>query len=171
MSKKFFGKMFMAIKKMGKISSDMLFMEDEKKTSRKTSKEDDDDEGENDNRALAANMNEEVDSSDEEPEDTEDAKLMGKYNETHDEQEPADEEHLPSDDEEKEENNTEAQENDERDEEVQAEESNLVNTYNYVRNYSYDNDKYLWCQLTFAVSTFSLYYNVLKTKCYLNVLF
>lgn len=152
MSKKFFAHMFRVIKKVGKVASTDIVVEDEKKGARRTFDHEDSD-AESSNEPVDQRLNEE-DSSDEEPEDVEDAKLTGKYNEVHDEQEPNEEEYVASDDNDEEEKDTDGAENPL---EISQEESNVVNSHNYAQNYMHDKENFMWCQLTFAVSQCKLF--------------
>ncbi|KAK5647146.1 hypothetical protein RI129_002038 [Pyrocoelia pectoralis] len=81
---------------------------------------------------------EESDKSDDEPEDIEDAKLVGKYEQVNDDQENEDEEDKSDD------------ENEDQPTTPTNEERDVIDSYNQAQNYSFDKKNYLWCELTFA---------------------
>ncbi|EFA05003.1 DNA-directed RNA polymerase I subunit RPA1-like Protein [Tribolium castaneum] len=130
MTRKFFGEMFTAIRKLSKVTSNLVMMDEEKR--QKASN--DDEEETND-----ADANE--DSSDEEPEDTEDAKTGNKFKQIHDDQEPEESEREDSGDEDTE---TAPPVDDKTNEAV-------VESYNFAQNYIYDTKKHHWCEITFGL--------------------
>ncbi|KRT85877.1 hypothetical protein AMK59_24, partial [Oryctes borbonicus] len=155
MTKKYFNQMFAVIKRLAKANSSLVSMEDEKKTSRfRSNKEDDDDDEDGANASKTAV---DMDSSDEEVEDPEDAKSSYKQQQMHDGQEAQDEEdrELEKDfsDDENTEENTEKPDADKQDEDdqVEATQSAVVDSYQYVQNYTYDAKGHLWCELVFAL--------------------
>ncbi|RZB40094.1 DNA-directed RNA polymerase I subunit RPA1 [Asbolus verrucosus] len=137
MTKKFFGEMFTAIRKVSKITSNLVMMDEG--TRQVASRNGDDEENDNDKEATNAN----ADSSDEEPEDEEDAKAGNKYKEVHDDQEPEEEEKEVSEDEE------ETAKTDHEGEE--AADNTVVDSHKFAQNYIYDKKKHLWCEITFGL--------------------
>uniref|UniRef100_A0A6P7GYM7 DNA-directed RNA polymerase n=1 Tax=Diabrotica virgifera virgifera TaxID=50390 RepID=A0A6P7GYM7_DIAVI len=95
MKGKYFGEMFASIKKVSKINSNIVMMEEERNKKRTTNNEEDEDRPETNEREG----DNQIDSSDDEVEDNEDAKQSHKYQETRDDLEPEEEEKEKSDDE------------------------------------------------------------------------
>lgn len=46
----------------------------------------------------------------------------------------------------------EQQEDGDKAKEIEDTQTSVINSYHFVRNYTYDSKNYLWCELTFAVS-------------------
>lgn len=138
MTKRFFSQMFSSIKRITKISTGVVIINEEKKV-KKQNREDD--EGERETR------DKEESSSEEEPECAdEDAKISSKFQDKQEDQEPSDEEREESESEE-ESNEENTNINNRKD----STEIMVVDTHSYAQNYTYDKVKYLWCELTFAL--------------------
>ncbi|XP_057669657.1 DNA-directed RNA polymerase I subunit RPA1 [Diorhabda carinulata] len=146
MKKKFFREMFASIRKVSKINSNIVMMEDEKNKKSIPNNEEDNEE-QNEKEPVDENS-----SSEDEIEDTEDAKQTHKYQETRDDLEPEDEEKLQSDEEE--ENVNSDEENEKKEEEIkqqqQQQQNEVVDSYNFAQSYIEDTDKHLWCEITFG---------------------
>ncbi|KAF5293076.1 hypothetical protein FQR65_LT11068 [Abscondita terminalis] len=142
MTKKYFGQMFMTMKKYTQMMSNVVVME--KETVKKKTDDDDDDQNEANNDEA-----EESDKSDGEPEDLEDAKLTSKHQQVYEAQEPEDEENVQSESDDNEDGGEQASDNikDGRDQDKES----VVLSYNYAQNYTYDKEHHLWCELTFAL--------------------
>lgn len=154
MTKKFFGQMFREIKRQAKVLSNVVFVEEEKTKSTRTNEYDSDNEN---GPKDVTGMPEDLDSSDEEPEDEEDAKQASKFKQVHDEQEPEEEEQIISDDESPEEAakdvtvKMKVENEDSSDEEDEETKSEVIGTYQLAQNYKYDVKHHSWCELTFAL--------------------
>ncbi|GJQ80589.1 putative DNA-dependent RNA polymerase [Trypoxylus dichotomus] len=155
MTKKYFNQMFAVIKRVAKANSSLVSMEDEKKTSRFRSNNADDDD--DDDEPNVSKIALDTDTSDEEVEDPEDAKSSYKHQQVHEGQEAQDEEDKElekdiSDDENAEEDGekTDVKENN-NDDEMETIQSEVVDSYQYVQNYTYDTKEHLWCELVFAL--------------------
>ncbi|KAJ3652064.1 hypothetical protein Zmor_018061 [Zophobas morio] len=136
-TKKFFGEMFAAIRKSTKITSNLVMMDEGKRSKARNGDEDED------NEDNPGNPNE--DSSEEEPEDVEDAKTGNKFKQVREDQEPEEEEKEASDNE----DSNEAE--DTTREENEGQDNSVVDSYNFAQNYIYDKEKHLWCVLTFGL--------------------
>ncbi|KAG5891414.1 hypothetical protein JTB14_031480 [Gonioctena quinquepunctata] len=151
MKKKFFGEMFAAIRKYTKINSNVVMMDEGKNKKNAANNED----GEDDNESRR--LEEQSSSSEDEVEDDEDAKETNKFKQTRDDLEPEDEEKEVSDDdevdgdEENKDTSTENQQNKDTPTGQQEELNSVVDSCNFAQNYIEDDQKYLWCEITFAL--------------------
>lgn len=133
MAKKYFAQMFTLLKRHTKLATNVVVMGKDK--GNKNKEDDDDDEAPEPTRPKV----EDSDDSGDEPEDAEDAKLVTKYEQANDDQE-----------------NEEGVKSDDDDEESQSDDTvgdhqEVVHSYTYAQNYTFDKKKYLWCELTFAL--------------------
>lgn len=148
MKKKFFRDMFANIRKISKVNSNIVMMEDDKnKKSTPNTEDDNEDQGERNEEA-----DEDRNSSDEdEVEDTEDAKQTHKYQATRDDLEPEDEEKVQSEEDvDSDDDETKPQTDNPQPDDPQQHQNEVVNSYNFAQSYCEDTKKYLWCQITFG---------------------
>ncbi|CAG9831713.1 unnamed protein product [Diabrotica balteata] len=145
MKTKYFGEMFASIKKVSKINSNIVMMEEERIKKSTTNNEEGEDQPETNEREG----DNQIDSSDDEVEDHEDAKQSHKYQETRDDLEPEEEEKEKSEDEDEDEDN-ETQAN-QKETDNQEQDNEVVDSYNFAQSYYEDQQKQLWCQITFGL--------------------
>ncbi|KAI4454954.1 dna-directed rna polymerase [Holotrichia oblita] len=153
MTKKYFSQMFYAIKRLAKANSSLVTIEEEKKSSRFRSNNDEDDDEAGEANVSKAGL--EMDSSDEEVDDPEDAKTTRKYQQVHEGQEAQDEEDkdLERDMSDEEDVNQEGEktkvQGQTKDDNIEATQNAVVDSYEYVKNYNYDTKDHQWCELTY----------------------
>nr|XP_022906848.1 DNA-directed RNA polymerase I subunit RPA1 [Onthophagus taurus] len=138
MVKKFFTQMFAAIKKYCKLRQQPLIFKETQKP--KKNNEEIDEEGvpqENDNRL-------EEESSDEEPEDAEDAKTNYKYEKTHESDEEGEDANNENESDEERDKNEEEEDEDE-------DKATILNANTLANDYKFDSVNYKWCELTFTL--------------------
>ncbi|XP_045469038.1 DNA-directed RNA polymerase I subunit RPA1 [Harmonia axyridis] len=141
--KRFFSLMFLAIGKQNKCAS-LIVIDDGKVADKNKRKGEDDDEVDNVPDDVPRM---DVDSSDEEPEDTDDAKSSRKYQDVHDDQENEDVEmeESNSDNEEGEDDTNDVKKvNDDIDNE-------LLDKFKMIEGLTYDQENHLWCQMIFSL--------------------
>nr|XP_023014677.1 DNA-directed RNA polymerase I subunit RPA1 isoform X1 [Leptinotarsa decemlineata] len=143
MKQNFFGEMFAAIRKFTKINSHIITMDESRKKRSANTEED------NEGESQIRNENAQMSSSEDEVEDSEDAKTTIKFKEIRDGLEPEDEEKEASDSDNEELEGNEDMKDVEKNQ--QTEPNSVVESHNFAQNYLEDTKKYLWCKITFGL--------------------